>query len=235
MTKYLTEHKVFARAAQAQLQTDTYGFTTALSQTWERIDRDLLRACLHAERIAKSRDRPAWSPKLPHASMIAAYWKITLSSIRTERDATQQQLERLMLHIAWDQTPLAPSKSDVIAKLRDSQQIIRTIRKDATTHRSDFLQERAASEALAGNEEVAKVLRRIEKAEATKVCYKLLRKYLKPSTRGGITRIKIEDDDGTTRIVTEPSEVFRLILKRNHARFSQATGTPLTTQPLASG
>ena len=60
--------------------------------------------------------------------------------------------------------------------------MIRTIRKDATTHRSDFLQERAASEALAGNEEVAKVLRRIGKAEATKVCYKLLRKYLKLST-----------------------------------------------------
>ena len=157
MTKYLTEHKVFDRAAQAQLQTDTYGLTTALSQTWESIDRDHLRACLHAERIAKSRDRPAWSPKLHHASMIVTYWKITLSSIRTERDATQQ-LERLLLHITRDRTPLAPSKSDFIAKLRDSQQIIRTIRKDATTHRSDFLQERAASEALAGNEEVAKVL-----------------------------------------------------------------------------
>jgi hypothetical protein len=59
----------------------------------------------------------------------------------------------------------------VIAKLRDAQKEIRTIRKDATQQRSEFLQERAAAEALAGNEEIAKVLRRIEKAEATKVCY----------------------------------------------------------------
>ena len=67
----------------------------------------------------------------------------------------------------------------------------------------------------------------------TKVCYKLLRKYLKPSTRGGITRIEVANEDGTTQIVTEPSEVFNLILKRNHAHFSQATGTPLTTPPLS--
>ena len=76
-------------------------------------------------------------------------------------------------------------------------------------------------------------LRRIDKAEATKVCYKLLRKYPKPSTRGGITRIEIINDDGTIRTVTEPNEVFNLILKRNHAHFSQATGTPFTTPPLS--
>ena len=80
-------------------------------------------------------------------------------------------------------------------------------------HQSDFLQERAASEALAGNKEVTKVLRRIEKAEAKKVCYKLLRNYLKPSTRGGFTRIEVANDDGTTRTVTEPREGFNLILK----------------------
>ena len=123
MTKYLTDHKVFDRAIQAQAQTDTHGLTTQLARNWESIDRDSLRACLHAERIAKSRDRPAWSPKLHHASMIVAYWKITLSSIRTEQDATQQ-LEHLLIHIAWDQTPLAPSKSGVIAKLRDAQQTV---------------------------------------------------------------------------------------------------------------
>ena len=88
------QRQVFDRAIQAQTQTDTHGLTTQLARIWESIDRDFLRACLHAERIAKSRERPAWSPKLHHASMIVACWKTTLSSIRTERDATQQ-LERL--------------------------------------------------------------------------------------------------------------------------------------------
>ena len=233
VTEYLTKHKVFERATRVQALTDDHGLTIQLSRRWKRIDRDLLRACLHAERLTKSRDRPFWSPKLHHASMIVAYWKITLSGIRTNRDFADQ-LERLIQQIDWDDNPpLAPSKDDVVAKLREAQREIKSIRTEANEHRSNFLQERAAAEALAGNEDVAKVLRRIEKAEATKVCYGLLRKYLKPTTRGGITQIEVANDDGTTRIVTEPNEVFDLILKRNHAHFSQATGTPFTTAPLS--
>ena len=87
-----------------------------------------------------------WSPKLYHAWMTMAYWKITLSSIRTKGDA-------------WDRPPHAPAKEDVIAKLRDAQQAIRrTIQNEATQHQSDFLQGRAAAEALAGNKESAKVV-----------------------------------------------------------------------------
>jgi hypothetical protein len=165
--------------------------------------------------------------------MIMACWKITLSGIRTNRDFSVQ-LERLILQIDWEiPPPSTPSKDDIISKLRAAQQEIRTIRNDATEHPSNFLQERAAAEALAGNEDVAKILRRIKKAEATKVCYGLLRKYLKPSTQGGITRVEVENEDGTTAIVTEPTEVFDLILKRNHRHFSQATGTPFTTPPLS--
>ena len=53
-----------------------------------------------------------------------------------------------------------------------------------------------------------KVLRCIEKAEVIKVCYKLLSKYLKPSTQGGITTpIEVASKDGTTWIVTEPSKI----------------------------
>jgi hypothetical protein len=81
VTKYLTEHKVFEGAQTTQKMTDEHGLTPPLAQAWERIDRDLLRACLHAERLTKSRDRPAWSPKLHHALLIVAYWKIKLSSI----------------------------------------------------------------------------------------------------------------------------------------------------------
>jgi len=52
MTKYLTEHKVFDRAAQAQQQTETYGLTPQIAQNWERIDRELLRACLNAATVS---------------------------------------------------------------------------------------------------------------------------------------------------------------------------------------
>jgi hypothetical protein len=65
------------------------------------------------------------------------------------------------------------------------------------------------------------------------VCYRFVCKYLKPTTRGGITPIEVDDEEGTTRIlVTEPKEIFDLVLKRNHAHFSQATGTPFMQPPL---
>ena len=87
---------------------------------------------------------------------------------------------------------------------KQSEQLAMTPRHTDPT----FLEERAASEVLVGKEEVAKVLRRIETAEATKVCYRLIRKYLEPSAQGGITRIEVANKDRTTRIVTEPIEVF---------------------------
>jgi hypothetical protein len=144
LTMHLTKHSVFERAHRLQAITDLHGLTPALAVRWERIDRDLLQAYLHAERLTNPRDRPAWSPKLHLASMIVACWKITLSGIRTNRDFSVQ-LERLMLQIDWEvPPPSTPSKDDIISKLRAAQQEIRTIRKDATEHRSNFLQERAA-------------------------------------------------------------------------------------------
>jgi hypothetical protein len=95
-----------------------------------------------------------------------------------------------------------------------------------------FLQEQAGAKALAGNDKIAKMLRHIEKAEATKACCRLVCKCPKPlSTRGGNTRIEVAGNEGTARILTEPKEIFDLFLKRNHAHFSQATGTPFTRKP----
>lgn len=196
------------------------------------IDRDILRACLHAESITKCHERPAWSPKLHQASMMVAFWKIKIAEIKNTRDFSKK-LEILMRQIDWTDTPPnAYTFVECCTKLRSSQNMIRTIRKQANIHRSDFLQQRAAVEALAGNQEEAKVLRRLERAEATKACFKILRKYLKPTIRGGITKIEVEDTPGSTTMITEPTEMVNRILKRNQRHFSQATGTPFTKTPL---
>jgi hypothetical protein len=95
------------------------------------------------------------------------------------RDSADQ-LERLLQQIDWDKNPpIAPAKEGIIAKTREAQKEMRCIRTEATEHRSNFPPERAAAEALAGDEAVAKVLRHIEKTEArTKVCHPLLQKSL---------------------------------------------------------
>jgi hypothetical protein len=100
-----------------------------------------------------------------------------------------------------------------------------------------MLQERAAAEALDGNDAEATILRRLERAEATKACFGLLRKYLKLTSSGGLTKVQVAegtDANGTDlfRDVTESEEMFALILELNFKHFGQANGTPFTEAPL---
>jgi hypothetical protein len=59
----------------------------------------------------------------------------------------------------------------------------------------------------------------------------MLRKYLKPAVRGGITKIEVKEDNGTTKMITYPKDMVERILKQNQRHFSQATWTPFTTAP----
>jgi hypothetical protein len=154
--------------------------------------------------------------------MMVAFWKIKLTALQTTQICSNK-LANLLIHIDWGESPpLAANLIDICTKLRSAQHKIRTIRKQASKHRSNFLQQRAAAEALAGNQEEAKILRRLERAEATKSCYQMLRKYLKPTVKGGITKIEVQDDNGDTQMISNPEDMVDRILKRNQRHFSQA-------------
>jgi hypothetical protein len=60
----------------------------------------------------------------------------------------------------------------------------------------------------------------------------MLRKYLKPTVKGGITKIEVQDANGETQMITDPTDMVNRILQRNQRHFSQATGTLFTTEPL---
>jgi hypothetical protein len=224
VNKYLIEHKVYARVIGLEKQAEKRGFTVTVQKGYQKVDQDLLRACLYTESTTNYRDRPAWSPKLHQSSMMVAYWKIKLTAPQTTQTCSNK-LANLLIHIDWGESPpLAANLIDICTKLRSAQNKIRTIRKQASKHRSNFLQQRAAAEALAGNQEEAKILRRLERAEATKACYQMLRK--------GITKIEVQDENGDTQMITDPEDMVDRILKRNQRHFFQATDTPFTTEPL---
>jgi hypothetical protein len=165
--------------------------------------------------------------------MMVAFWKIKMSEIKNAH-FRQKLAETLMRQIDWsDSPPQASTFVEVCTKLRSAQNKIRTIRKQANKHRSKFLGERAAAEALAATTR-SSTSRRLERAEATKACYQLLRKYLKPTIRGGITKIEVEEPSGESTTITEPDDMINRILQRNKRHFSQATGTPFTQAPLTT-
>jgi hypothetical protein len=127
--------------------------------------------------------------------------------------------------------------SDTQVQPRLTQAELRKIRKEASSLRSDMLQEGAAAEALAGNDDEATILHRLERAEATKACYGLLRKHSKPRSSGGLTKAQVPDGADTHgaerhKDVTEPDEMFTLILARSFKHFGQANGGPFTVAPL---
>jgi hypothetical protein len=236
---YLSDHNVYDRIEQLSLLTDEHGLTDHLKSKWEGVDQDLLRASLHAEHTVMKKHRPPWSLALHQAAMRATYWRIAISGRRTNRAVTTV-LESLAKEIDWgdkDVPPLDMPVADLQVQLRLVQAELKKIRQEAASLRSDMLQERAASEALAGNEDKAKILRRLEAAEATKTCYSLLRKYLKPQSLGGLTKVQIPDgtdehDNEVIKDISEPDEMYRLILERNFQHFGQANGSPFTVAPL---
>jgi hypothetical protein len=239
MEQYMQAHKVYCRVERLSELTALHGLTAALKRKWEGVDQDILRASKHAKKQVAKNFGPPWSVELHQASLQATYWRIALSGHITHR-ATESVLEVLAEHIDWAPKlppPPAMSVTEIQLQLRQIQATLKKIRQKALSLRSDMLQERAAAEALAGNSDTANILRRLERAEATKACFSLLRTYLKPRSNGGLTKVQVPDgpdEQGaeTFKDISEPDEMYRLILDRNFQHFGQANGTSFTVAPL---
>jgi hypothetical protein len=236
--QHVSEHKACKRIASLEALTILHGLTDHLQKKWEGVDQDMLRACLHAEKSVTKKLRPPWSFALHQASLLATHWRTALSGKRTNRDA-DVILESLAQSIEGDspQPTTHMSVSEIQLQLRMVQAELKKIRQEASSLRSDMLHERAAAEALDGNDAEATILRRLERAEATKACFGLLRKYSKPASSGGLTKVQVADStdaNGTERFryVTEPEEMVALVLDRNFKHFGKANGTPFTEAPL---
>jgi hypothetical protein len=239
MEQYMQAHKVYCRVERLSELTALHGLAAALERKWEGVDQDIFRASIHAEKQVAKNFGPPWSVELHQASLQATYWRIALSGYRTHR-AVEAVLEVLAKQIDWAPElppPPAMSVTDIQQQLRQIQATLKKIRQKASSLRSDMLQEPAAAEALAGNNATTNILRQLERAEATKACFSLLRKYLKPCSNGGLAKVQVPDgpdEQGTETFkdISEPDEIYRLILDRNFQHFGQANGTPFTVAPL---
>ena len=85
----------------------------------------------------------------------------------------------------------------------------------------------------------AQLLRRLQKAEASKELSKKIRHLRQKGSRRGVTRIEIPknaDDDLQTCTewvqIDVPSEIVDRLQTRNRRHFGQAHGTPFTVSPL---
>ena len=190
---------------------------------------------------------PPWSIELRAASLQVRYWKLRLSDLRrgTNSNAT---LREVADGLEWVSIPL-PKLSTCQHNLRRAQRKLKGIRKHATQKRVEYLDDLITNADLRGDDKTSTQYKKLKRAEAMRDCFRKLQYILKPSSNTGVSSVEIvcKDADGNilyhpaapdrtpkpkTELIVSRDTLEPVILARNQAHFSQATGTPFSHPPL---
>jgi hypothetical protein len=135
--------------------------------------------------------------------------------------------------------------SYINSKLREAQQQLRAVLKEATELREAHLRELLQITQDANEDrEHEKRLKILIRAHKKQYAYRKIQQVLKPKQRSGLTHILVPESSSPTTypqdlenvtawtMVHEHSELQQYLLQRNKKHFSQAHGTPFTIPPL---
>ena len=232
---YWSRHNIRSRTNRlASVITKTTA-TPSVRRFAAKIDRDRTRAFLMAEKKCHRRERPSWSRPLHRLSRQFRYWQIVLSELRLKRHS-YNALIAIEDELNW-RPPFYPSSiQETYPFIAETKKALKAIRKQADQHRSKDLQIQAQEADLAGDTTKAKILRRLHRAETTHNAFLKLRRFLKPTNTGGVTKLELPTNqpDGTiaTELTEDPRTIENACLGRNKTHFKQAQGTPFTIPPL---
>ena len=231
---YLVHCNAFERAERLSHPGNRHAFA-------ERLDKDMVQACLMAERKLKRYGEPAWSVALDQARRKTNILRKCLSMIRTGLDLTAIITEnnaKLMEPLVIPQ-----SKQECCLQLRIARREVEDIVATSIQRRDQEIRQRIMeleSTSLKKDADSAIILRRLQRAEEIRQLFAKLRTLRLKSTCRGVTSIEIPvhpDDDPKTctewRTIDVPSEIVEQIQERNKIHFGQAHGSPFTVPPLA--
>ena len=209
----------------------------------ERLDQDMLQASLSAERRTKKFGEPAWSLALILARTRARVLRKCLAMCNTRinmTDSIKRDLEKHNITMLLPQT-----KEDCVRMLRQARAEIKSIVSNSFKRRDQERLEKIRDleeSNRRSDKRHAVVLRRIRRAEAIKQLFDKI-KFARSSstTRRGVTMIEIPVHDGADpktctewQTIDVPTSIVQHLQLRNQKHFSQASGTPFTTDPLTS-
>ena len=230
--KYLLQHNVMNRGEKVftAIEHASIPISTSLIIAINRIDKDITRAMLYAEKLCRQPDRAPWSKVLHQASKAVRFWKTWISGSRTNTDVSEA-LSSICAILEWDIIPVV-DLSGAKLQLTSAQKDLKACRAKAAENRQKFLTALVAAAALNDDISKEKALKRQLHVEAMKSCYRKLRSALRPpGIRGGITKVEVKVGNSLV-CYTEKADVHRECLCRNRRHFAQAKGTPWTVYPL---
>jgi exonuclease III len=232
---YLTNRNVHRRADQLSLPGDRHAFA-------ERLDLDVLKASLDAEKNTKRFREPAWSVALSKARRTKIVLRKWLTMYRTGLDHSQI-LTRDITTYNLEMT-LPASKEQCKQRLREIQAEITKIVAESYQQRD---QERDARileldhSLKKADKAHAQLLRRLKRNEKVKRVSEKIKASRDRGQRQGVTRLEIprppSADPKTCndwQTIDIPSEIVEHLQHRNRQHFGQAQGTPFTIDPLAN-
>ena len=233
--RMLTACNAFERGNQLEKPDNRHTFA-------ERLDADVLRCSLSAEKRIKKYKEPAWSIELAEARKKVSILSKALSMARTNVDH-MEILHREMNNMT---TPVLfpESLEECSIELRKAKrEVSEIISRSFTTRESEREEMIARLEAditdTKKSKAKARILRNLKKAEELRKLFLKIKTLRQTQQRNGITRIEIPtdptDDPKTCinwKMIDVPTEVLYHLQQRNRRHFGQAQGTPFTISPL---
>ena len=224
--EFMESRNVFNRAERLILPGDRDAYL-------ERLDKDVVKASLDAERKTKHFREPAWSVELTKSRHTVSVLKKCLSAIRTGLDHSSiisKHVQDAGLNI------ILPSiQHECSSQLRIAQKAVKTIVSTSFQRRNEERNERIRSleSSMSTKDKAhATLLRRLRRAEKIKALFEKLKALRARGQRGGVTRIEIPvhpcEDPKTCndwQTIDVPDEIVY------HLQ-AQAHGTPFTCEPL---
>ena len=207
----------------------------------ERLDTDVTKASLVAEKSLPYFGEPAWSIELVEARQRVTILTKYLSCMKTQRtiDAATQKDWSTRLHLS----ALPTTQLECSHLLREAKHRVKEIVSDSIQRRDDELSRKLNvldQSANAIDRVTARRLRHLKKAEDIKNLFKKLKYVRTKNERRGVTRLEIPRDPKEDpkqcknwKVIDIPTEILSLLQVRNRAHFGQAHGSPFTIQPLS--
>jgi hypothetical protein len=189
-----------------------------------KIDRDITKILLSAEKNCKKAKGHAWSPLLANAgrTVIAAKWH--LSNVINGRYSLT----------LWNR---AEEIIQAKAQVKAAYAVLRQVQKDARKIRDSFLEDRADHLAETQQTTKAMALKQLLRAEKQAAIFRRLGLWIKDNEYTKLDRLQVPDDPddhtSTWRTIVDATDLFSILTTDGQNHFRQAADTPFVTGPIA--
>ena len=258
LDNYCNKHQLKERSAALHSITE---WNSEEKQEIENIDQLFTSGMLLAEKKCGHNFNAPWSPTLHHCYLRMKYWRIAMAGIKTNT-IVDAQLGRITDGLPkndelLDKTPPYTLKT-TNTEIRKARKALTLARSNATETRQLFLATAIDMEAMMeSSSNKLGILQRIHKKESRQNVFQRLRKARSAGQSNGLSKVLIPTEgiiptafhpgeslttspwpkpakDQEWKTIDTREELETALLIQNEQHFSQAQGSPFTTEPLST-